>query len=85
MYSASRGLVLDALAYGSHSETENNIVALRHHSGTSASTPIFASMVPGTASLWNSYLAVGLDGTPLLNGMLSRALTLEYLEDWRAF
>lgn len=45
LYNRSGRGIPDVAAYGSRFETENNNVSSGHHSGTSASTPVFASMV----------------------------------------
>jgi tripeptidyl-peptidase-1 len=45
LYNASGRGIPDVAVYGSRFETENNNVSSGHHSGTSASTPVFASMI----------------------------------------
>lgn len=45
LYNASGRGIPDIAMYGSRYETENNNVTSGHHSGTSAGTPVFASMI----------------------------------------
>ncbi|PVH74348.1 subtilisin-like protein [Cadophora sp. DSE1049] len=45
LYNASGRGIPDIAVYGSRYETENNGVSSGHHSGTSAGTPVFASMI----------------------------------------
>lgn len=45
LYNVSGRGIPDVAVYGSRYETENNGVSSGHHSGTSAGTPVFASMI----------------------------------------
>lgn len=45
LYNVSGRGIPDIAVYGSRYETENNGVSSGHHSGTSAGTPVFASMI----------------------------------------
>ncbi|KAF8857482.1 tripeptidyl peptidase Sed3 [Acephala macrosclerotiorum] len=45
LYNVSGRGIPDVAVYGSRYETENNNVTSGHHSGTSAGTPVFASMI----------------------------------------
>lgn len=60
LYNASGRGIPDVAVYGSRYETENNNVTSGHHSGTSAGTPVFASMI----ALINDMRL--LDGKPVL-------------------
>ncbi|CZR56684.1 related to Tripeptidyl-peptidase sed2 [Phialocephala subalpina] len=74
LYNASGRGIPDVAVYGSRYETENNNVTSGHHSGTSAGTPVFASMI----ALINDIRL--RNGKPVL-GWLNPTLYSESIQD----
>ncbi|KUJ17383.1 subtilisin-like protein, partial [Mollisia scopiformis] len=74
LYNASGRGIPDVAVFGSRFETENNNISSGHHSGTSAGTPVFASMI----ALINDMRL--RNGKPVL-GWLNPRLYSESLKD----